>query len=180
MVAAAFGGEKGIGKIVIYKTEIASVGIARITAVGNLTTESVKTVTEIAAGGFAAGSAIDEPTVKVDIRIAEMTDVRFEGVYPICAAGYNCGRIGAPAINVDLGKIAVETGDRRIKAVYEKRSEMNLNAQQLRAVEEIYKGFERSGANLPSQLPINMLGDFLGCPAVKTPGFHCRGYGFDP
>jgi len=38
----------------------------------------------------------------------------------------------------------------RIKAVYEKRNEMNLNAQQLRAVEEIYKGFERSGANLPA------------------------------
>ena len=38
----------------------------------------------------------------------------------------------------------------RIKAVYEKRNEMNLNAQQLRAVEQIYKGFERSGANLPA------------------------------
>ena len=38
----------------------------------------------------------------------------------------------------------------RIKAVYEKRNEMNLNPQQLRAVEEIYKGFERSGANLPA------------------------------
>ena len=34
----------------------------------------------------------------------------------------------------------------RIKAVYEKRNEMGLNPQQLRAVEEIYKGFERGGA----------------------------------
>ena len=37
----------------------------------------------------------------------------------------------------------------RIKAVYEKRNEMNLNAQQLRAVEQVFKGFERGGANLP-------------------------------
>lgn len=39
----------------------------------------------------------------------------------------------------------------RIKAVYEKRNEMGLNPQQLRAVEEIYKGFERGGANLPAE-----------------------------
>ena len=39
----------------------------------------------------------------------------------------------------------------RIKAVYEKRNEMGLNAQQLRVVEEMYKGFERGGANLPAE-----------------------------
>ena len=39
----------------------------------------------------------------------------------------------------------------RIKAVYEKRNELNLNANQMRAVEEIYKGFERGGANLPEE-----------------------------
>ena len=39
----------------------------------------------------------------------------------------------------------------RIKAVYEKRNELNLNANQMRAVEEIYKGFERGGANLPAE-----------------------------
>ena len=39
----------------------------------------------------------------------------------------------------------------RIKAVYEKRNEMGLNPQQLRAVEEIYKGFERGGANLSAE-----------------------------
>ena len=39
----------------------------------------------------------------------------------------------------------------RIKAVYEKRNEMGLNAQQLRVVEEMYKGFERGGANLSAE-----------------------------
>ena len=38
----------------------------------------------------------------------------------------------------------------RIKAVYEKRNELGLNAQQMRVVEEMYKGFERGGANLPA------------------------------
>lgn len=40
----------------------------------------------------------------------------------------------------------------RIKAVYEKRNEMNLNPQQMRVVEEIFKGFERGGANLPADM----------------------------
>ena len=39
----------------------------------------------------------------------------------------------------------------RIKAVYEKRNELGLNAQQMRVVEEMYKGFERGGANLPAE-----------------------------
>ncbi len=38
---------------------------------------------------------------------------------------------------------------KRIKAVYEKRNEMNLNAEQLLLVENVYKVFERGGANLP-------------------------------
>ena len=37
---------------------------------------------------------------------------------------------------------------KRIKAVYEKRNELGLNADQLRVTEKIYKDFERSGANL--------------------------------
>ncbi|MFA5195303.1 MAG: peptidase M3, partial [Bacteroidales bacterium] len=37
----------------------------------------------------------------------------------------------------------------RIKAVYEKRKEMNLDEQQIRAVEKHYRDFERLGANLP-------------------------------
>ncbi|MCK9421697.1 MAG: M3 family metallopeptidase [Bacteroidales bacterium] len=36
----------------------------------------------------------------------------------------------------------------RIKAVYEKRKEMNLDSQQLRVVEKYYRDFERQGANL--------------------------------
>jgi len=37
---------------------------------------------------------------------------------------------------------------RRVKAVYDKRSELGLDAQQLRLVEKFYRDFERSGANL--------------------------------
>jgi peptidyl-dipeptidase Dcp len=39
----------------------------------------------------------------------------------------------------------------RIKAVYEKRSESNLDAQQIRAVEKYYRDFERQGANLSKE-----------------------------
>lgn len=38
----------------------------------------------------------------------------------------------------------------RIKTVYGKRDSLNLDADQMRLVEEMYKGFERSGANLPA------------------------------
>ena len=44
-------------------------------------------------------------------------------------------------LNMDLFK--------RVKAVYEKRNSMNLNHDQVRLVEKIYKDFERGGANLP-------------------------------
>lgn len=37
----------------------------------------------------------------------------------------------------------------RIKAVHDKRADLNLNADQMRLVEETYKDFERGGANLP-------------------------------
>jgi peptidyl-dipeptidase Dcp len=37
----------------------------------------------------------------------------------------------------------------RIKAVYDNRESMNLDAQQKRAVEKYYRDFEREGANLP-------------------------------
>ncbi len=37
----------------------------------------------------------------------------------------------------------------RIKAVYDKRNEMNLDSQQIRVVEKYYRDFERNGANLP-------------------------------
>ena len=39
----------------------------------------------------------------------------------------------------------------RVKAVYEKRNELNLNAEQLRVVEKHYQDFERNGANLSDE-----------------------------
>jgi len=39
----------------------------------------------------------------------------------------------------------------RIKTVYEKRKESNLDAQQIRLVEKYYRDFERQGANLPKE-----------------------------
>lgn len=46
-------------------------------------------------------------------------------------------------LNMDLFK--------RVKAVYEKRNSMNLNHDQLRLVEKVYKDFDRNGANLPAE-----------------------------
>ncbi len=37
----------------------------------------------------------------------------------------------------------------RIKTIYDKRNEMNLDAQQIRVIEKYYRDFERKGANLP-------------------------------
>jgi peptidyl-dipeptidase Dcp len=37
----------------------------------------------------------------------------------------------------------------RIKTIYEKRNESNLDAQQIRVIEKYYRDFERQGANLP-------------------------------
>ncbi len=39
----------------------------------------------------------------------------------------------------------------RMKAVYEKRNELNMDAEQLRVVEKYYQDFERNGANLPDE-----------------------------
>lgn len=38
---------------------------------------------------------------------------------------------------------------KRIKTIYDKRNEMNLDAQQIRVIEKYYRDFERQGANLP-------------------------------
>jgi len=46
-------------------------------------------------------------------------------------------------LNMDLFK--------RVKAVYENRNSLNLNHDQLRLVEKVYKDFERNGANLPQE-----------------------------
>ena len=39
----------------------------------------------------------------------------------------------------------------RVKAVYNQRESLNLNAEQLRLLEEQYKGFVRGGANVPAE-----------------------------
>ena len=40
---------------------------------------------------------------------------------------------------------------KRVKAVYESRSSLNLDAEQAKLLEETYKDFERGGANLPEE-----------------------------
>jgi len=64
-------------------------------------------------------------------------------------------------LNMDLFK--------RVKAVYEKRNSMNLNHDQLRLVEKIYKDFERSGANLPEdkQAELRKLNEQLSMQTLK-------------
>jgi peptidyl-dipeptidase Dcp len=58
---------------------------------------------------------------------------------------------------------------KRIKTVYEKRNEMNLNHEQLRLVEKVYKDFERSGANLPleKQAELRKLNEQLSMLSLK-------------
>lgn len=54
-----------------------------------------------------------------------------------------------PKLSAHSNEIALNEGlFRKIKAVYDKRNETNLTAEQIRLVENIYNGFERSGANL--------------------------------
>ena len=64
-------------------------------------------------------------------------------------------------LNMDLFK--------RVKAVYEKRNELNLDAEQKRAVEKYYEDFERSGANLPAdkQAELRKLNDELSMLSLK-------------
>ncbi len=57
----------------------------------------------------------------------------------------------------------------RVKAVYEKRNESNLNAEQLRVVEKYYQDFERNGANLSDekQVELRKLNDELSMLELK-------------
>jgi len=57
----------------------------------------------------------------------------------------------------------------RIKAVYEKRKEMNLDAEQIRVTEKYYEDFVRSGANLPDdkQGELRKLNDELSMLCLK-------------
>lgn len=65
------------------------------------------------------------------------------------------------SMNMDLFK--------RVKAVYEKRNDSGLNDEQIRVVEEFYKGFERNGANLSpeDQEKLKELNGKLSMAALK-------------
>jgi peptidyl-dipeptidase Dcp len=64
-------------------------------------------------------------------------------------------------LNMDLFK--------RVKSVYERRNSLNLNSEQLRLVEKIYKDFERNGANLPEdkQAELRKLNEQLSMLSLK-------------
>jgi len=57
----------------------------------------------------------------------------------------------------------------RVKAVYEKRNDQKLDAEQLRVVEKYYMDFERNGANLPEekQAELRKLNDELSMMELK-------------
>jgi len=57
----------------------------------------------------------------------------------------------------------------RVKAVHDKRNDLNLDAEQMRAVEKYYQDFERSGANLPDekQAELRKLNDELSMLELK-------------
>lgn len=57
----------------------------------------------------------------------------------------------------------------RVKAVYEKRNDLNLDAEQLRVVEKYYRDFDRNGANLPDdkQTELRKLNDELSMLELK-------------
>ena len=57
----------------------------------------------------------------------------------------------------------------RVKAVYEKRNDLKLDAEQLRVVEKYYQDFERSGANLPEdkQAELRKLNEELSMMELK-------------
>lgn len=64
-------------------------------------------------------------------------------------------------LNMDLFK--------RVKVVYDNRNSLNLNHDQMRLVERIYKDFERSGANLPEdkQAELRKMNEQLSMLSLK-------------
>ena len=58
---------------------------------------------------------------------------------------------------------------KRVKAVYEKRTNMNLDAEQIRVIEKYYQDFDRNGANLPDdkQTELRKLNDALSMLELK-------------
>lgn len=57
----------------------------------------------------------------------------------------------------------------RVKSIYDKRNELNLNAHQKRVVEKYYLDFERNGANLPhdKQIELRKLNNELSMLELK-------------
>ncbi|MBW8326345.1 MAG: M3 family metallopeptidase [Prolixibacteraceae bacterium] len=74
-------------------------------------------------------------------------------------------KLSAHRDNINLNKELFT----RVKAIYEKRSELNLNAEQLRVVEKYYHDFERNGANLPDdkQAELRKLNNELSMIGLK-------------
>ncbi len=57
----------------------------------------------------------------------------------------------SPLTSAHSSEISLNEGlFQRIKAVYEQRDSLNLRPDQMRLLTEMYKGFERNGANLPA------------------------------
>jgi peptidyl-dipeptidase Dcp len=58
---------------------------------------------------------------------------------------------------------------KRVKAIYDKRNDLKLDAEQLRVVEKYYRDFERNGANLPDdkQAELRKLNDELSMLELK-------------
>jgi len=74
-------------------------------------------------------------------------------------------KLSAHRDNINLNKELFT----RVKAIYEKRGELNLNAEQLRVVEKYYQDFERNGANLPDdkQAELRKLNNELSMIGLK-------------
>ena len=58
---------------------------------------------------------------------------------------------------------------KRVKAIYDKRNDLKLDAEQIRVVEKYYRDFERNGANLPDdkQAELRKLNDELSMLELK-------------
>lgn len=74
-------------------------------------------------------------------------------------------KISAHRDNIALNKELFK----RVKSVYDRRKELNLNADQLRVVEKYYLDFARNGANLPDdkQTELRKLNDELSMLELK-------------
>lgn len=58
----------------------------------------------------------------------------------------------SPLTSAHSSEISLNDGlFQRVKTVYEKRDSLNLRADQMRLLTEMYKGFERNGANLSAE-----------------------------